>query len=133
MSKKYKVYIIARYSDGDTLDQEARRSNVIYSMAVADRLIKDGFIVFNPLLSHFQDRDFPMPYETWLEQDAEWIKVCDMVLRLSGGGTGVERDSQVAVTHGIPVALSEAECRHLRIFIETKSAGEARFELLSNP
>lgn len=92
-----RVYVAGPYSIGDTM------TNVKNACAAMDMLISAKFIVFNPLLTHFQHTLYPQPYEVWLEQDMEWLRLCHLFLRLPGESHGAELEEAEAKSLGIPV------------------------------
>ena len=96
-----KVYIASPYSDGD------KEKNVLRQIYVADKLISFGFAPYAPLLSHYQDVVCPQPYETWLSIDKEWIKYCDVVLRLLGKSPGADKEVEIAKSFGIKVVYAD--------------------------
>lgn len=101
--KKFKVYIASAYTKGDVA------VNVRVQLKAVGDLIQLGFVPFAPLLSHFSHMFTPQPYETWLEQDFEWIPVCDFLLRLPGKSKGADREIKLAKKLNIPVVYSIAE------------------------
>jgi len=92
-----KVFISCPYTLGDVAQ------NVKRSIMVADKLMNLGYIPFNPLLSHFSHLVMARPYEDWLKLDNEWLKCCDVVLRLSGESKGADKEVLLATELGIPV------------------------------
>jgi hypothetical protein len=98
-----KVYIASPYTIGD----QAR--NVYESLKVANELINDGLCPFCPLLTHFQHMMFPQTYDKWLELDMEWLKQCDILLRLPGESNGADKEEIKAKELNIPVVYSTKE------------------------
>ena len=92
-----KIYIASPYSLG------SEGQNVRYSMEAANELINEGYAPFCPLLNHFQNMVFPQEYEVWMEQDLEWLSVCDALLRLTGHSYGAEAEVEFARSNEIPV------------------------------
>lgn len=56
-----------------------------------------------PLLSHFIDICYPLPYEHWIEIDLALIKA---VLRIPGPSKGADLEVKTALECGIPVFYS---------------------------
>jgi len=100
---KLKVYIASPYTKGD-IARNIKRSFECY-----DNLLKRNFLPFAPLTSHFIHMIYPQNYETWLEIDLEWVKVCDCVLRLSGESKGADLEVKFANKNNIPVFYSIGE------------------------
>lgn len=95
--KKFKVYIAGPYTKGDV------GINVRNAMDVCNKLINLGIIPFCPHLMHFQNISYPQSYETWLEYDIEWLKQCDIILRLNGESDGADYEVTVAEHRDMPV------------------------------
>lgn len=91
-----KVYIASKYSIGD------QAANVRASMDAFNELARLGFAPYSPLLSHFQQIVHPLDYETWMAIDLEWLRQCDVVLRLPGESAGADREVTEAETCNIP-------------------------------
>ena len=83
-----RVYIASPYTIGD------KEENVKNSLKVGNDLINMGFAPFCPLLTHYQDMNFPQSYETWLNLDFEWLMQCNCVLRLPGQSSGADREAE---------------------------------------
>lgn len=98
-----KVYIASPYSKGDVAVNVARQ------MTCANILIDTGFAPFAPLLFHFQHLHSPKSYKIWMTLDFEWVKSCDVLLRLSGDSEGADREVEFAKNIGIPVVFSLGE------------------------
>jgi len=95
--KKLKVYIASPYTDGDTA------LNVKMQMDFADKLMDEGFTPFVPLLSHFQHMAHPRQYDDWLMYAIDWLKSCDVLLRVGGESPGAEKEIEIAKQNKIPV------------------------------
>jgi nucleoside 2-deoxyribosyltransferase len=99
-----KVYIACPYTLGDVA------INVRNALFVQDFLEIHGFMVYNPLLSHFQHLVFPhREVEYWYEKDIKWLKECDCVLQLPGESRGADREVQIAMDLNLPVYHSAEE------------------------
>jgi nucleoside 2-deoxyribosyltransferase len=95
--KKLKIYLASPYTKGDV------GINVKNSFEAYDVLLKNNFLPFAPLTSHFIHMMYPQDYNTWLEIDLEWLKVCDAVLRLPGESRGADIEVEYAEKNNIPV------------------------------
>lgn len=101
MKPKY-VYVAGPYSSDPVLGTRA-------AIEAADWLAQRGFVPFIPHLTHFWHFLIPHPYEFWLEQDLEWLKKCDALLRLPGESSGADREVTMARTWHIPVFFDVAD------------------------
>lgn len=109
----YKVYIAGPYTEGDTI------LNVRAAIDAANRLVEFGCAPFVPHLFHFWHLVHPQNYHTWMDIDIEWLKQCDMLLRLSGPSKGSEQEVDLARQCGIAVYTSIEElCGFLKKEIE---------------
>lgn len=70
---------------------------------MGDWVASFGHTVFIPHLTHFWDKQHPHSWEFWMEQDFEWLKTCDAVLRLPGESKGADMEVELAEKLGIPV------------------------------
>lgn len=94
------VYIASPYTKGD------QAINVRESLLIADKLACNGFAVCAPLLSHLWHFLCPHPIEFWMEQDFEWVRRCDVLLRLPGESHGADQEVALAKSLGKPVFYS---------------------------
>jgi len=96
-----KVYIACPYTIGDVT------MNVRSSILAQDYLESNGFMVYNPLLSHFQHLVLPhRDVNHWYEKDLKWLLECDCVLRLEGESVGADREVKIARERGMPIFYS---------------------------
>lgn len=95
-----KIYIAGPYSKGDV----AR--NVRLAISEADYVARLGHVPFIPHLTHFWHFLFPHEYEFWLEQDIEWLRVCDALLRLDGESPGADKEVAEAKRLGLEIYYS---------------------------
>lgn len=100
---KIKVYIASPYIIGEKI------KNVETQLKVAHKLMDHGFIPFIPLLSHYTNVYKERPYKDWIEQDLEWLQVCDFVLRLPGESKGADIEVAYAIKNEIPVVYDVDE------------------------
>ena len=99
-----RVYVAGPYSD----DPEGHTRNAI---EVADCLWELGYVPFVPHLTHFWHIISPKSYEAWLEYDAKWLVICDIVLRLPGRSIGADAETQLAVQQRLPVVYTIEELK----------------------
>lgn len=66
-----------------------------------------GYAVFVPHLSHFQNEEFPRPWQWWIDHDLEWLAVCNVLVRMSGESAGAEIEVQRADELVIPVVYAD--------------------------
>lgn len=95
--KNYKIYVSGPISRGDMVN------NIRQAIDASNILVSHGFIPFVPHLSHFWNLMNPLPYETWIKMDLEWIKVCDAILRLPGLSNGGDIEVGFSESHGMPI------------------------------
>jgi hypothetical protein len=75
--------------------------NVRNAVIEADKLMKLGYIVFNPGLSALHDMIIKdTPYELYMTQDFAWIEKCDCLIRLPGESSGADREIEHARANG---------------------------------
>jgi len=74
--KKLKVYIASAYSNGWMPD------NVRRQIEAKHILMDYGFIPFAPLENHFSEIFKHRKESDWMEWDLEWLKVCDILIRI---------------------------------------------------
>jgi len=102
---KLKVYIASPYTIGDVA------VNVRVQLDTADELMDMGLVPFAPLMSHFQHLVHPRPYEDWIDVDLEWVKSCDILLRLEGKSDGADNEVYVANSLKLHVVYGMAELK----------------------
>lgn len=101
--ERLRIYIACPYSKGDIA------MNVRNACLAADEVAAKGHYPFIPILTHFWHMINPHPYEFWLDQDMEWLKVCDAVLRLPGESVGADKEVAWAQEHGLMIYHSVFE------------------------
>lgn len=102
---KRKIYIASPYTYGDQV------RNVKLQMDAFNILINHNYTPFIPLLSHFQHMVHPRTESEWLEWDLDWLKTCDIVLRLKPldkngkeiPSSGADLEVQTAIDNNILV------------------------------
>lgn len=97
---KLKVYIACPYTIGN-VDQNVKRS-----IECTSHLIDNGHLPFNPLLAHFVHMQYPKDYKTWTDLDMEWMKICDVLLKLPGESKGADKEMELARKLNIPIVHS---------------------------
>jgi hypothetical protein len=95
-----KVYIASPYTLGDVA------VNVKLQIDTATELINRGYVPFAPLLCHFIHLVHPQPYDVWSEWCFEWVKQCDVLLRLGDLSKGADNEVDLARAEMIPVYYS---------------------------
>ncbi len=98
--RKIRVYVASPYTNGDVA------VNVRAQLEAADKIMSMKGCPIIPLYSHFQHMIFPRPYEEWMSNDYELLRVCDVLLRLPGLSPGADREVQWAGEMGIQVVYS---------------------------
>lgn len=98
-----KVYIASPYTQGDT------GRNVKAQIDTFIALMDNGYLPFAPLLTHFVHMAHPKPYDYWTAYDDEWLKTCDVLLRLPGESPGADREEGIAQYLNIPIVYSLPE------------------------
>lgn len=110
-----KVYIASPYTKGDIA------VNVKRQLDCVDELMNWGYAPFAPLYSHFQHMAHPRPYTDWIKVDLEWVKACDVVLRLEGESAGADGEVKHAQILGIPVVYSIQELNEWAAMVDSLS------------
>lgn len=95
--RRTRVYVAGPYTVSDPC------VNTHEAIVAADLLLAKGYAPFVSHLSHFWHTVSPKPYGVWLDYDAQWIPVCDVLLRLPGESSGADEECAHAATLGIPV------------------------------
>jgi len=84
---------------------------------VGVELVRMGHVPFVPHLNHYLDAAAiaaghgRLPYETWLRQDFEWLRLCDAILYLAPS-PGADRELELARAMGLRVFHHVDEVRH---------------------
>lgn len=102
MKKSKKVYIAS------PLFSSGRVSfNIHKALTTAENLRRIGFLPFVPHLFFFWDFLYPDSNTNyWLEMDKEWLKECDILLRLDGKSDGADKEVKWAKEFNIPIYYS---------------------------
>jgi len=74
--KKIRVYIASPYTNGDKL------TNIERQFDVSNELMDRGYAPFVPILYHFQHEYKNRSEEEWLDLELEYLRVCDLVIRI---------------------------------------------------
>lgn len=82
--------------------------NIYEAIHVADLLMEAGHHPYIPHLFYIWECFSPQAgkYEKWIETDFEWVKRCDVMVRLPGSSSGADREVALAESLGIPVLYS---------------------------
>lgn len=81
---KIKLYIASPYTNGWMPD------NVRLQLEAKDILMNYGFVPFAPLVNHFSEIYKHRKENEWLEWDIEWLKTCDILVRIRSKRNGLE-------------------------------------------
>ena len=108
MTNKLRVYIAAPY----TFPDPCINTNKV--MNVANHLMNLGYYPYIPHLTHFQHTFFPRPEKDWYKLDKEFLKVCDVVLRLKGKSKGADEEVKLAKQLGIPVVTTIEQLKKIK-------------------
>ena len=94
---KERVYIAGPYTDPE------QEENTWKAIGVANQVAEMGFIPFVPHLTYYFHQLIPHEYEFWMEQDEEWLKVCQKLVRIPGKSSGADKEMALAKELGIEV------------------------------
>lgn len=100
-----KIYIAGPYTTG------GQAPNVQAAMLAWHELADLHLAPFCPHLSHFLEILRSRPYAEWMLQDLEWLRCCDLFLRLPGPSVGADTEEALARQLGIPAFYSVAAVR----------------------
>jgi hypothetical protein len=92
-----KAYVSCPYTLGNTC------LNIRKAIQVANTLMVAGYAPYVPVLNHLWDLITPKSYKEWLKLDLEWLKVCDLVIRVKGKSKGADLEVKTARKLKIPV------------------------------
>ena len=95
-----RIYIAGPYTKPDP------EQNTLDAILAGDYVASLGHVVFIPHLTHFWEKQIHHTYDFWMQQDFEWLKCCDALLRLPGESAGADREVALAKESGIPVYYS---------------------------
>lgn len=97
--RKTRVYVAGPITGSGSLVENVRVAEL-----TGARLREAGYTAYVPhrdLLTQLVTGE--SDYEAWMEDDYEWLGVCDVLLRLPGVSPGADREVQWAQERGIPV------------------------------
>jgi len=100
---RLKVYVAGPITNDD---EELVKQNIYNGVDMGEKLFKMGFNAFVPFLSYWWNERYPHTWEEWLEDDFEWLHICDAMLVIPGPSKGREAEEKYAATHNIPVFYS---------------------------
>lgn len=103
--KKLKVYIASPYTNGNTAN------NVRRSLDALHVLFENGFVPFSPLLNHYAEIHKHKSEEDWFNWDLEWLRMCDVLVRIRPIIDGKEIPSP-----GSDIEQKEAKKLNLLVF-----------------
>jgi len=92
-----RIYISGAYTNGDT------PINVATAIKVGDYFARLGYAVFIPHLTMFWHMIAPHEYDFWLEQDMEWLEVCDIIIKIisTNPSSGADKEYNRAIELGL--------------------------------
>ena len=105
--RRRRVYVASRMTNGGHelgYDIHAIRDAII----VSAKLQQAGYAPFCPQLTMLAEMIYPIPYESWLGLDFEWVEACDVVFRIENESKGADREVIHANKVGTPVYFSRA-------------------------
>lgn len=102
MARRLKVYVAGPYSNNDPAKIE---ENVQYAIHISNCLLNLGYVPFCPHLTHYWHLTHPQEYQTWLDYDNEFLRCCDVLLRLPGLSSGADSEVALALELEMPVFL----------------------------
>jgi hypothetical protein len=86
--------------------------NTRKAVLVADELLRAGYTPYVPHLTMFWECIVgPRTWEDWLDFDENWLRRCDVLLRLPGESPGAHREVMFACNHDIPIVYSIDELK----------------------
>lgn len=91
------VYIAGPYSSPDPV------VNTRQAIKVGEELVKLGHIPYVPHLTLFWHFLEPHSIDFWYSYDLDWLKKCDVLLRLPGVSYGADREEEFARSKHIRV------------------------------
>src|SRR5512135_1374912 len=97
------IYVAGPYTKPDPVD------NTREAIKVADILLRMGHTPYVPHLTLFWHFLAPHPVFFWYSYDLEWLKKCDVLLRLPGESEGADNEEAFARAHGIRVIYDVKE------------------------
>jgi len=115
-----RVYIAGPYSKGD------QAQNVRRVLDFAEVVANCGMIPFVPHLSHFWHLVHPHDIDFWYAYDLEWLKQCDILVRLSGESRGADEEVMWAREWDIPVIISPDGSKAASLLRGLQDAAEGR-------
>jgi len=95
-----KVYVAGPYSTNPV-------GNTHTAIWWTNKLLDEGFAPFCPHLSHYLEEKQSRPYQDWLAFDLEWLKPCDVLLRIKGPSAGADKEELFATANGIPIVYEQ--------------------------
>jgi hypothetical protein len=103
-----RIYVAGPYTQGDVAQNVAR------ALHLADWLAREGCAPFVPHLSHFWHMQHAHTWQFWIEQDLQWLAVCDALVRLPGESQGAEVEVIQARALGRPIFEAAGDVAALR-------------------
>ena len=100
-----------------------RIDNLRRAINAAERIEIRGHTVFLPHLNEIWHLIYPHSDNFWMKRDFEWIRKCDILVRLDGKSHGSDEEVKFAKALGRPTFGSETE-NGLQEFINSKYWGQ---------
>ena len=114
MIRRTRVYLSGPIGGSGRLTLNVRRA-----IQVADELLSLGYAPYVPHLTSFWELvQGERPHEQWLALDKEFLRVCDVVLRLPGVSPGADQEEVWARELGIPVVRSIEALLNTRVALK---------------
>lgn len=107
MTRRTRVYISGPLTTG------MLTANVKRAADVANDLLNRGYAVYLPHTNILWEMisppidDYDAAYEKWLSHDFEWVRGCDVLLRIPGKSLGADRELEFAKNLGMHVYLTK--------------------------
>ena len=95
-----RIYVAGPITKGDY------PANIRQAIDAGLRLLELGFSPYIPHLDLLMVLVKPLPFETLIEWDKDWLILCDALLRLPGESKGADIEVAFALEHNIPVYFS---------------------------
>ena len=106
MTRK-KVYVAGPFSSNP-------EENTSMAIDYAEAISQLGYIPYIPHLTLYWDKRHIHEYKFWMDQDMEWLTVCDILFRMPGKSAGADDEVAFAKRHNIPVYYNVFDLPHLK-------------------
>ena len=99
--RKKRVYVAGPYTQGDPI------LNIRKAIQVGEEILNLGHTPFVPHTNYAWNMLYPHDSQVWYDWDIEWLKVCDVLVRIPGDSVGADKEEEIARDLGIPVIYYE--------------------------